>query len=136
MPYKAIYTIIWAPAKLNAFMKACDVFEQGKVLGNLDQITIDFNGDPTPDMQEAGKVIDIIKAMNDTKSEYIISLISLLCVISDEHIYLNKGKVPPYWNREVRIISTGTQWFMLYKYLEQQGYEVAKDEHMYITAVS
>lgn len=134
MPYKAVYVIISAPRRYNAFMTAADLFEQGKVLGALEQITIDYKRRIDRTMKHAAKSIPVLREAYEAQDR-IVSLVSLQYIASDNMVVFNKGTVAPYWNKEVRIISTGHKWFMLDDYLRSEGYTVKTNEHRFIVGV-
>jgi hypothetical protein len=129
---RATFCIISAPKTINEFMKACDLFEQGKVLGTPEQIVISYLPEVELTLQRAAQALIHLKnAYEHNKS--IVSLVHLLYIERANIIEVNKGIIPPYWNKDVRICSTGTQWFLLDNFLRSLGCTVTTDEYRYIT---
>jgi hypothetical protein len=132
--YKAVYVVISAPRLMNEFMKCCDVFERGKVLGVQDQVTVSYTRRIDRTMKHAGKAIDHLRQAYESQGR-IVSLVMLSHIASDDTVVWNKGKALPYVNPEVRIISTGTKWYMLDSYLLNNGYAVKTDQERFIIGV-
>jgi hypothetical protein len=93
--------IISAPKLLNKFMVCCDVFEKGKVLGDISSYIVE--ADKEVDEQI---LIDSFKKAAD-ESDRIVSFITV------EH-----SRCIPYFNPEVRIVSNGYNFFMLHEWIE------------------
>lgn len=119
---------------MNEFMLAADLFEQGKVLGTKEQVTIDYNRRIDKTMKHAAKSIQHLHDAYEAQNR-IVSLVSLQFIASDNMVLFNNGIIPPYWNKGVRIISTGDKWFMLDDFLRSEGYQVKTDQYRFIVGV-
>ena len=127
---RATYLLIAGDARLNAFMKAADVFEEGKVLGEPEQIIVNYKEDIELTLERAALPINEVAKSDEKK--YIISLFHLISIQQEKVITMNDGKIKPYVNKSVRIISSGTNWFMLDDYLRYLGFTVETDEFRFI----
>jgi len=130
---KAHFIMIAASAWSNKFMIACDLFEMGKVLGEVQHITVDYKEDAVVNMERAAKLVTALEGA-EVKG-LIISFMHLASIQIDEKITHNDGSIKPYWNKQVRIISTGYKWFMLHEFIKRLGFKVETDEHLYIKAI-
>jgi len=119
---------------MNAMMVAADLFDQGKALGYQSWLEVKYHEDVHLNLERAFKIVDAVaKAKID---KLIVSLVYLISVESDETLIWNKGKMPPYWNKDVRIVSTGREWFMLDDFVRFLGFQPITDNHRYITAIT
>lgn len=131
MTNKAVYLVIVADKKINAFMQAADVFEKGKVLGVVQLITITFEPEVALALDYNGLTTGhLVNAL--TSTGMIVSFVHLVYIQHNLTIDVNAGKINPYYNPEVRIISNGVKWFMFDEYLRRIGFEVTTDEWRYI----
>jgi len=133
MSHKANLLIIVAPARMNHFMKAADLFDEGKVLGEIQWISITYEDGVAIDLERAYKLVEAWQ--NVQEKEYIISLVHLVSVDVGDVIIFNKGKLKPFWRKDVRIISDGNKNFMLDDYIRHLGFKVTTDEHRYIMEI-
>jgi len=133
MSHKANLLIIAAPAHMNHLMKAADLFDEGKVLGDIQWISITYEEGVAIDLERAYKLVEAWQ--NVEEKEFIISLVHLVSVDVGDVIIFNKGKLKPFWKKDVRIISNGNKFFMLDDYIRHLGFKVKTDEHRYITEI-
>lgn len=101
------------------FMTAADVFEQGKVLGEIYNISFATDKELTNE-----ELIDGIK--QSLEKDNIVSFITV-----------KHTKCIPYVNPEVRIISSGTKWFMLHEWIRREFpfLDIELTEHVYIKSM-
>lgn len=128
---KATYLLISSNEWQNTFMTAADLFEEGKVLGAVEQVELQYKEGTRITLKKAGRAIRHIQKLKGR----IVSFFHLVCIQNDNVVTHNDGSVPPYFNPAVRIISTGTHWYMLKDYLSWLGFNVETDEFMYIKSV-
>lgn len=126
----ASFLCIVADKWTNKFMIAADLFETGKVLGHDLRFTATYNEGTALTLERAGKAINAMAQAE--QKEFITSLFHLEYITVDDVVIYNDGRIKPYWNKEVRIISTGDKWFMLDDFLRNLGFKVETDEHRYI----
>jgi len=118
---------------MNHLMKAADLFDEGKVLGDIQWISITYEEGVAIDLERAYKLVEAWQ--NVEEKEFIISLVHLVSVDVGDVIIFNKGKLKPFWKKDVRIISNGNKFFMLDDYIRHLGFKVKTDEHRYITEI-
>jgi len=133
MSHKANFLIIVAPARLNHLIKAADLFDEGKVLGYKEWVSVTYEEEVELDMDRAYKLVEAWQ--HDQGTEFIISLVHLVSIDVGDVIIFNKGKLKPFWKKDVRIISDGNKYFMLDDYIRHLGFKVTTDEHRYITEI-
>lgn len=126
--------MIAAPKRMNDFMVACDLFERGKVLGSVSMLRAFYDEDAELSLERAYKMVTAWEGYNG--NDYVISLVHLASIELKDTIIMNKGKFIPYWNKEVRIVSSGHKWFMLDEYIRHLGFKVKTDEFRFITEIS
>lgn len=129
----ANYICIAADKRINSFMHAADLFEAGKVMGFINRFTATYAEGTELTLQRAER--GIIAMAEAKQTEYVVSLLHLDFIIVDNVITINDGRIKPYWNKGVRVISDGHIWYCLDSFLRKLGYKVETDEHRYITQV-
>lgn len=135
MANKAVYLAIYAPARMNKFMKAADLFEAGKVLGFIQYITITYNPEIKLNFRRPSlKTKHLVEALTGAGS--IVSFVHLLYIESNGKARANTGYIKPYINKEVRVISTGEKWYLFDEYLRGLGFEVTTNKYRYIETVN
>jgi len=130
---RATYLLIAGDARLTAFMKAADVFEDGKVLGEVEQVIVNYKEDIELTLERAALPIQEVAKAEEKR--YIISLFHLISIQQANVISMNDGRIKPYVNKAVRIISIGVNWFLLDDYLRYLGFTVETDERRFIKNV-
>lgn len=130
---QATYLLIAGDARRNAFMKAADVFEEGKVLGEAEEIVVNYKEHTDLTLERAAIPIAEIHKLGEKK--LIVSLFHLISIQQGNVITMNDGTVKPYVNKAVRIISSGEKWFMLDDCLRYLGFTVETDEWRFIKNV-
>ena len=58
---KATFYVIAGDKKLTEFMQAADVFEKSKIVGNIQEITVNYKEDVDITLEYAGKIIDDLR---------------------------------------------------------------------------
>jgi len=131
---KIILFVIAGDRRLNRFMEAADLFEAGKVLGQIEEVVVSYKEGAAVTAEIAEKLVMALGKAE--QSDFIVSFVHFDRIVEGNKITYNGGKVKPYWNKAVRIISTGQKWFMLHEFIKRLGFKVETDEHMYITSIS
>lgn len=131
---RATYLLIIGDARMNSFMNAADLFEVGKVLGEIEEVLVDYKEGTDLTLDRAA--LPIQEIANADEKKYIISLFHLVSIQQDNVITNNDGRIKPFVNKAVRIISTGEKWFLLDEFVRRLGFTVETDEHRFIKNVS
>lgn len=131
---KAHFILIAANEWHNKFMIRADLFEAGKVLGEVQHITVDYKEEVELTLERAAQLLTAMDA-KEVKG-LIVSFMHLASIEIDEKITYNDGAIKPYWNKMVRIVSSGGKWFMLHDFVKWLGFKVETDEHLYIKSIS
>lgn len=132
---KANFVIIAGKNLINNFMQCADLFEKGKVVGKIEELSIDFECDESKKWENIEKMIDGIKmALIEAKRN--VSFIHLLNISTDECEWKNtKCFAKPYYDKSVRIISNGHEFFMLDEFIRKLGLKCETDEWRFITKI-
>jgi hypothetical protein len=114
------FRVISYDKRMNDFMVSCDVFEKGKVLGEIIEIVVNTNSEYS-DEDAINKMRRAVEA-----GGHIVSFVAL------EH-----SKAIPYFNPEVRVVSNGKEFFMLHEYIKSQYpyLDVETDNQYFITGI-
>ena len=122
---KAEFIIVSNLKKLTTFMRACDVFEKGKFIGNTYTFTVTFDDDVEINQELIQKTIQKLASTPMEHGE-------LMFVTLNSHLI----KHTPYFNPEGRILSTGSKWTLMADFIKNLGYKVETDENMYLKSVT
>lgn len=122
--------------KYSSFMKAFDVFEKGKVLGERIESEVVFNSEEMKfELEEFDSVPTIVRLAYENQG-CMVSFVHVVSVECEDVVLKNtKCKIKPYINPEVRAISNGREWFMLHKFIKSLGIDVTVTEDCYIKEV-
>ena len=134
MKSSATLMIISGNKMMTKFMQCADTFEQGKVLGEVNIITVNYKENEKLTLKRAELIIYATKkALEDSE---VVSFVHLVEIKIGNKIIKNQGEILPYINKEVRIISDGSKWFVLARFIEQRTQlKILTDQHMFITGV-
>lgn len=117
-----MYTVISFDKNQNSWMTAFDLFEEGKVLGHIQEVTIRRLNHRISSKKRILALKDSFEHAGD-----IVSFVSL-----------DTERILPYINPKVRVISTGEKWYLLKEWIKKRypALNVKTNEHQYITSVS
>ena len=132
---RAVYMAIYADRWTDDFMIAADLFDPGKHVGYLHDVSISYKPDTELTFEMAALGIDHLRQALEYEGRNIVTLVHLNFVQSKNMIVFNDS-APPYFNPEVRIVSTGQQYYMLDDFLRHIGLKVETDQYRYIKAVN
>lgn len=120
---KIYVDIIHGDKKRDAFMHACDVFENSKVLGDYDALVVTA--------EEDAKLDELCDNLKDAyeKCGRIVSFVSIKRV---DDTFTNDYK--RYIRPETSAISNGNNWGLFRDVLKKIGYEAETNENMRVTS--
>ena len=128
--------LILTPKMISRFMQAADVFDNGKVIGEIKEISIDFKEGEIVDFSRIEKLFPVLKTAFESESQYQVQLIHAEQIESEDNILKNNKKLLPYFNPKVRQISDGSKFFLFCDFLKNLGFEVETTQDMYIKNLS
>jgi len=133
-PIKKIYaTVIHGDKKITEFMQACDLFDNAKIIGKIDEITLDIK--PGVNLAENSYLRSVVENLKNAYEHagHNVAFVHIVHVQDDNIIVLNnKGNVKPYINKKIRQISDGKKSFIFEEFLKRIGIKVETDEHRFI----
>lgn len=98
---------------MTAFMQAADLFEDFKVISQINNLDIHFKDGEEVTYERAAKllnnIVEGIRSINE-----IPVFVHLVAITGEDTILKNKKlKVPYYRDEKIKVISSGHSWFML-----------------------
>jgi len=113
------------------FMQCADVFDNGKVIGTIKEMTIEYKEKEEIDFVRVGSLFESIKIACENQKENVY-FIHVLSIQDKNTIILNNHNLKPYYDSKVREISDGTKCFLFYDFLASMGFNVETTQDMYI----
>lgn len=114
--------IVFIDDRYTNWMQAFDVFEDFKVVGKEEVMTIEYKKGSSLTWESAKKAMDALAEKGSDR----IAFIHLQSIESDGEKKINTGKVKPWKNPKVKAVSNGTKWYTLYdleEYITSRKYE-------------
>ena len=111
---EAVFTTIHAPANMDQFMKAADLFRH-KNLGIVQKMTISYKEDVDRTLNYDARTIVPQKLLLE-KVGQIVSFVNLDWVQNGNVITVN-DKVKPYYDEKAREISDGHKSFLFWEFI-------------------
>jgi hypothetical protein len=130
---RAIYKILSAEKQITRWMRMADLFDEGKVIAYPREVSIDLA--ETDTTIERAEILMKILIEGFEESRYDLWFCHLLGVDRYD-AFLKNRSVLPYWNKNVREISTGEQYGLFHNYIESFGFLVETTQDMYIKQIS
>ena len=115
--------VISSDKKINDFMHAADVFEQGKQLGMYECMEITGTAEVN--------IFKIVNVLKDALEKCNKNVVFIGIRSIDDLIFNFPG---PYIMKDVQSISSGRKYGLFRDQLVGLGYEVETDEHMRVTS--
>ncbi len=134
MKSSAKIMVISGNKKISDFMQCADVFEKSKFYGIINTFVVEYKENEKVTLKRAGKLIEATrKALEE---EEVVSFVHLVEVTNGNITIKNQGEIIPYFNKEVRCVSDGYNWFVFSKFIEEiTGLKVVTNEHMFVVGV-
>lgn len=135
MQAKAIFNVIVRDALRTKFMQATDVFDAGKIVGEIKTFTATFKEFEQVTFERCQNLINM---WAKTPKNFPFVLIHLHSIENEDQILLNtKLKCMPYIDYSVRQISDGQHTFFLKDYLVNElGISVETDQFVFVKPLS
>lgn len=107
----AHFIAIIGDRRMTKLMRAADLFETFKCVGDIHRITVHYNEGEEVDLERAARLIPTTVAAIE-QANMIPVFVHLLSIEGDDHIILNKKlKVPYFRSEEYKVVSNGVNWF-------------------------
>jgi hypothetical protein len=126
---KAKFIAISGDSFVNQIAKACDIFDDGKIVATFTNIEATFKEDEIVDFERCGKLIEVIRQYFESKQ--VVALVHLKCIMDGNKTIFNNA-IEPYINKSVREISDGQKYTMFHGILSNLGISFELTEYMYI----
>jgi hypothetical protein len=118
MKTEAQFFVVFVEERYTSIMQAVDMFEDFKVIGIEEVLTISYKEKESLDWDRAKKVLDAMAEKSNGK----VAFAHLLSIESDGEKRINTGKVKPWSNPKIKAISNGTKWYTIYDLEEKFQY--------------
>jgi len=118
---------IFKDDKIDSLMHAVDMFEKGKVIGH----TMKFSATHKNPRLSWNMVKKTMSKIAEQKADMLIML-HVEGFTSNGETRLNSGKINPYVDPQVRIVSDGRKFYMLHDMLKSMKIDHEITQDMYI----
>ena len=115
MTTKVNFITIIGKSFLTGIMQKADVFEQFKVIGEIQHMTITYQKEADYPLGE--KLLGhVVRALKEHKGFFPV-FVHLKSIENGDTILLNKSGKVPYWQDEkIKAVSDGKNWFTLHEF--------------------
>lgn len=135
MKPRARYIVITGHKWQTLFMQKADLFDDSKIVGEIQEITISWKPGMRLTMARATKHIKTLKKGLELIDHIFVPFIHLAWIQRENTLELNGGRIKPWFDPAVRMVSNGKSFFFMDSYIKSLGFLVKTNEMRYIQAV-
>jgi hypothetical protein len=129
------FLVIIGEAKMTKMMQAFDMFEPSKVLGEIKEIVFSLEDGILADEERVRKTLQNSEWIFKEAGKQLIFM-HFISYTNDNVTVSNNGTITPFFDKTVRCISNGNQFFMFDDFIRNYTrLEVKTNEHRFIECV-